>query len=76
MVYIWIGMTVNPIINMQEILQDDKEVLVTRTTKMSKGISISSLSVDAISAICSEAEAITFFMIWQTHAIVLVKKMN
>ena len=53
--------SVNPIISMQEVLQEDKEVLVTRTNEMSEGISISSLSVDVISSISSEAEAITLF---------------
>lgn len=53
--------SVKPIISMQEVLKEDKEVLITRTTEMSEGISISSLSVDVISSISSEAEAITLF---------------
>ncbi len=54
--------SVKPIISMQDdVLQEDKEVLVTRTSKMNQGISISSLAYDNISSINSETQAIELF---------------
>lgn len=64
LVYLWnkeTDISVKPMISMQEVLQEDKEISVIRTTKMNQGMSIFSLSYDAISSINSETQAIALF---------------
>lgn len=53
--------TITPVISTQEVLQEDKEVMVTRTAKMNEGISIDSFLIEAISSMNSDIEAIALF---------------